>query len=237
MVMGRRRPQTMIIKRWPPHVKSVISTASRRPPPEDVRGSHDPHTTSTSPLAHSQVAGQVRRHRAEGNDYGPGPQRQDHCHARPARPRLHRQLTAMTSVSELTVASLWQQVQTGDDTVAVTERDALGSSALVAVWPPGSLGAACAAVDGALERVDRQASRFRDDSEISWVHRCGGGLFMLSDGLAEAVGVALTAARWTRGRTDPTVCDALVALATTVTSRPSTTGAATPPPRRSRLRD
>ena len=119
---------------------------------------------------------------------------------------------AMTPVSELTVASPWQQVQTGDDTVAVAEREALGTTARVAVWPPDSLGAARAAVDGVLERLDRQASRFRDDSEISWVHRCGGGLFMLSDGLAEAVGVALAAARWTRGRTDPTVCDALVAL-------------------------
>jgi thiamine biosynthesis lipoprotein len=118
----------------------------------------------------------------------------------------------MAPVSRLTVASPWRQVETGDDTVAVAERDALGTSARVAVWPPDSLGAACAAVDGVLERLDRQASRFRDDSEISWVHRCGGGLFMLSDGLAEAVGVALAAARWTRGRTDPTVCDALIAL-------------------------
>jgi thiamine biosynthesis lipoprotein len=35
---------------------------------------------------------------------------------------------------------------------------------------------------------------------------------MLSDGLAEAVGVALAAARWTGGRTDPTVGDALISL-------------------------
>ena len=37
-------------------------------------------------------------------------------------------------------------------------------------------------------------------------------MFMLSDGLAEAVGVALAAARWTGGRADPTVGDALISL-------------------------
>ena len=73
-------------------------------------------------------------------------------------------------------------------------------------------GAALAAVDRVLSALDRQASRFRPDSEISWIHRSDGGLFMLSDGLAEAVGVALAAARWTGGLVDPTVGDALVSL-------------------------
>jgi len=106
----------------------------------------------------------------------------------------------------------WQQVSTGDATVAVAERAALGTSARVAVWPPESLGGALAAVDGVLGALDRQASRFREDSEISWIHRSGGGLFMVSDGLAEAIGVALEAARWTGGLTDPTVGDALISL-------------------------
>ena len=60
--------------------------------------------------------------------------------------------------------------------------------------------------------LDRQASRFRSDSELSWLHRAGGGLFLLSDGLAEAVGVALAAARWTGGLADPTVGGALICL-------------------------
>jgi len=30
----------------------------------------------------------------------------------------------------------WRGVMTGDDTVAVSERDALGTTARVAVWPP-----------------------------------------------------------------------------------------------------
>jgi thiamine biosynthesis lipoprotein len=106
----------------------------------------------------------------------------------------------------------WRRVATGDDAVAVAERGALGTSARVVVWPPGNLGLACAAADDVLAGLDRQASRFRPDSELSWLHAAGGGTFLLSDGLAEAVGVALAAARWTGGLTDPTVGDALVSL-------------------------
>ena len=76
----------------------------------------------------------------------------------------------------------------------------------------GSLGAALGAVDSVLSALDRQASRFREDSEIAWIHRSGGGRFMLSNGFAEAVSVALEAARWTGGLADPTVGDALISL-------------------------
>jgi FAD:protein FMN transferase len=117
-----------------------------------------------------------------------------------------------TSPPKPASARPWQPVMTGDEAVAVAERDALGTSARVAVWPPCSLGAACAAVDDVLAALDRQASRFREDSEISWLHRAGGGLFLISDGLAEAIGVALAAARWTGGLTDPTVGQALLTL-------------------------
>ncbi len=106
----------------------------------------------------------------------------------------------------------WQPVMTGDDTVAVAERHALGTSARLAVWPPGTLAVACAATDDVLDALDQQASRFRPDSELSWLHRARGGLFLLSEGLAEAVGVALAAAHWTCGLVDPTVGDALIAL-------------------------
>jgi FAD:protein FMN transferase len=112
----------------------------------------------------------------------------------------------------LTCAASWHLVATGDNVVAVAERAALGTSARVAVWPPGSLSPACAAVDDVLAALDEQASRFREDSELSWLHAAGGKVFMLSDGLSEAVGVALAAARWTGGRTDPTVGDALISL-------------------------
>ena len=119
----------------------------------------------------------------------------------------------MTSgTAGLTRAAPWQRVPVGDDVVAVAERAALGTSARVVVWPPENLGAACAATDDVLAALDRQASRFRPDSELSWLNDAGGGLFMLGDGLAEAVGVALAAARWTGGLTDPTVGAALVSL-------------------------
>ena len=94
----------------------------------------------------------------------------------------------------------------------MAQREALGTTARLAVWPPEHAGAAMAAVDAVLAALDLQASRFRPDSEISWLHRSAGGLFMLSDGLAEAVRVALEAARWTGGLTDPTVGEALISL-------------------------
>ncbi|HEY6278512.1 MAG TPA: FAD:protein FMN transferase [Streptosporangiaceae bacterium] len=118
----------------------------------------------------------------------------------------------MTSVRERAAAAAWRHVHTGDRAVAVAQREALGTTARLAVWPPEHADAAMAAVDAVLAALDLQASRFRPDSEISWLHRSAGGLFMLSGGLAEAVRVALEAARWTGGLTDPTVGEALISL-------------------------
>jgi thiamine biosynthesis lipoprotein len=120
--------------------------------------------------------------------------------------------TTMPSAPERAAAAPWRRISTGDRTVAVAQREALGTTARLAVWPPERAGAAMAAVDAVLAALDLQASRFRPDSEISWLHRSAGGLFMLSDGLAEAVRVALEAARWTGGLTDPTVGEALISL-------------------------
>lgn len=117
-----------------------------------------------------------------------------------------------TSPCEPTVSGPWRRIRTGDDAVAVAERDGLGTNARVAVWPPESLDPARTAVDMVLDALDLQASRFRSDSEISRINGAGGGLFVLSDGLAQAVGVALAAARWTGGLTDPTVGAALIGL-------------------------
>ena len=121
-------------------------------------------------------------------------------------------MATVTGVSGPAAAASWRPVPTGEDAVAAAERAALGTSARVVVWPPGNLKAACAAADEVLGALDRQASRFRPDSELSAVHRAGGGLFLLSDGLAEAVGVALAAARWTGGLADPTVGGAVIGL-------------------------
>jgi len=100
----------------------------------------------------------------------------------------------------------------GNDQVAAAEIDALGTRVRIVVWPADRLKAATQAVTGELHRLDMQASRFREDSEISRLHARGGGLFLISDGLAEVIGVALAAARFTDGLVDPTVGEALVAL-------------------------
>jgi thiamine biosynthesis lipoprotein len=105
----------------------------------------------------------------------------------------------------------WCRVDAGA-AVAVAERGALGTNARVALWPPDGLIVALAVVDAELGRLDRQASRFRPDSEVSRIARSRHGAHPVSPGLAEAVRVALAAARWTGGLVDPTVGGALSAL-------------------------
>lgn len=120
-------------------------------------------------------------------------------------------MTTMTTASGRAAGPPWQRISTGDHAIAVAERPALGTSARIALWPPEQLRPACAAADEVLTALDAQASRFRADSEISWLHRRS-GVVLLSDGLAEAIGVALAAARWTGGRVDPTVGQAVISL-------------------------
>jgi thiamine biosynthesis lipoprotein len=118
----------------------------------------------------------------------------------------------MTTMTQQAAATVWRQVDTGDEAVAVAQCAAIGTTARIAIWPPENLGRAQDAVDAVLAALDLQASRFRPDSELSWIHGSGGGLFMLSDGLAEALGIALAAARWTGGLADPTVGTAIISL-------------------------
>jgi thiamine biosynthesis lipoprotein len=111
----------------------------------------------------------------------------------------------------------WCPVNTGATTVGVAERDALGTTARVVVWPPNWTGRALAAVDAELALLDEQASRFRHDSEISRLHNALGHTplranCIVSEGLAEAIAVALAAAEWTGGLVDPTVGGAVCSL-------------------------
>jgi thiamine biosynthesis lipoprotein len=122
----------------------------------------------------------------------------------------------------------WRLIDIGTAAVAVAERDALGSTARVAAWPPYRLPGVLIAVNEELALLDEQASRFRDDSEISLVQRCLAGAGpsgsagpgsmplrgsrVVSEGLAEAIAVALAAAEWTGGLVDPTVGTALAGL-------------------------
>ena len=107
---------------------------------------------------------------------------------------------------------VWTTARLADGLAAVADTKALGTSVRVAVWPPENLEEVVKAVGVEIRRLDLQASRFRPDSEISLVHASGGGVFLISQGLAEAIGVALAAARFTRGLVDPTVGEALQEL-------------------------
>jgi thiamine biosynthesis lipoprotein len=127
----------------------------------------------------------------------------------------------------------WKLIDVGTAAVTVAERDALGTTARVAAWPPYRLPGVLGAVDTELALLDEQASRFRDDSEISLAQRCFAaaararsararsaragetplkGSCIVSEGLAEAITVALAAAEWTGGLVDPTVGGALAGL-------------------------
>jgi FAD:protein FMN transferase len=106
----------------------------------------------------------------------------------------------------------WSRVGVGTPTVAVADRDALGTTARIVVWPPANLRALLNVVDDELAALDGQASRFRADSEISVLHAVGEGIHQVSDGLADAIRTALAAAAWTAGRCDPTVGGALIRI-------------------------
>ena len=86
---------------------------------------------------------------------------------------------------------------------------ALGTSAHLVVTAPDALAVARAAVDDVVDRVDRAASRFRDDSELTMLNRSQGRSTRVSPVLARALRVALDAAQWTDGLVDPTVGAAL----------------------------
>lgn len=89
--------------------------------------------------------------------------------------------------------------------LARTRRLALGTSIELVVHPPDGLEAAQAVVDAVLVQLDRAASRFSWDSELSRLNRAAGAPHRVGDLLAELILVALTAAKSTDGLVDPTV--------------------------------
>jgi thiamine biosynthesis lipoprotein len=123
----------------------------------------------------------------------------------------------MAAVRSWVIPPGWSPVDVGAATVNAAGRAALGTTARVVAWPPHHLARVLAAVDTELKLLDEQASRFREDSEISAVQRWADAAAprsscTVSEGLAEAIAIALAAARWTGGLVDPTVGGVLCAL-------------------------
>jgi thiamine biosynthesis lipoprotein len=87
---------------------------------------------------------------------------------------------------------------------------ALGTTASVHVTDPSALDDARAGVEDELAAIDLACSRFRDDSELTRVNEASGHPTPIGPLLAEAVEVALRAARLTGGMVDPTIGEALV---------------------------
>ncbi len=82
---------------------------------------------------------------------------------------------------------------------------ALGTVAELVVTDPDARVAGARLLHAELDRMDLLASRFRDDSELSRLHRAGGRQVRVSDELLETVVIALRAAEATGGAVDPTV--------------------------------
>jgi thiamine biosynthesis lipoprotein len=89
--------------------------------------------------------------------------------------------------------------------MATARWQALGTTAVVRVTRHRHLKQAMRILREELLRIDRAASNFRPDSELSRLLKTPGSAVVVSDDLARAVRVALTAANITDGLVDPTL--------------------------------
>ncbi|GAC1574643.1 MAG: FAD:protein FMN transferase [Candidatus Dormibacteria bacterium] len=89
---------------------------------------------------------------------------------------------------------------------------ALGTSVVVAVAHPDALRDARDAVAREIDALDGACSRFRADSALTRLNAAGGVPVMVTPLLAEAIRVALRAARLTDGDVDPTVGGSMEAI-------------------------
>jgi thiamine biosynthesis lipoprotein ApbE len=90
--------------------------------------------------------------------------------------------------------------------------NALGTFATLLITDPDALESAGELLAGELAAIDAACSRFRPDSELLRACSAGGRPVPVSPLFAEAIDVALTAARLTDGDVDPTCGRALAAL-------------------------
>jgi FAD:protein FMN transferase len=84
------------------------------------------------------------------------------------------------------------------------------TSVVLRLSNPRGLAGARIAVERELDAIDRACSRFRPDSEIARANTSAGRAVRVSPLLAEALALALRAARLTDGDVDPTVGSALI---------------------------
>jgi thiamine biosynthesis lipoprotein len=96
--------------------------------------------------------------------------------------------------------------------VACYRTRGIGTVAEVVVADPTQLIEAAQLLEGELALVDRLASRFRDDSEVTMVCQAGGDPVRVSPELFELLHVTLAMAEATDGALDPTVGRALCRL-------------------------
>ena len=89
--------------------------------------------------------------------------------------------------------------------IGVRTWTALGMQVEVLTRHPAALSAACGAVEAVLDQADAALSRFRDDSELSYVNANAGRTLRVSPFFGGALMVALRGARRTDGAVDPTV--------------------------------
>jgi thiamine biosynthesis lipoprotein ApbE len=94
----------------------------------------------------------------------------------------------------------------------VADWSALGTSARLVVTDPAALAVARSVVERQLAAIDLAASRFRPDSELSYLNLAAGDWVVVSPLFARALRVARDAAQWSDGLVDPTVGAALIEL-------------------------
>ena len=101
---------------------------------------------------------------------------------------------------------------TPEDRDASADWRALGTLVRLVVTEPRCLPEATAMLEADLAALDLACSRFRPDSELSGLRTAGGRPVRVSPLLAEAIAVALRAARLTDGDVDPTIGAAMSAI-------------------------
>ena len=80
-----------------------------------------------------------------------------------------------------------------------------GGFATVAVTDADAMSIVLEVVEETLAQIDRAASNYRDDSDLTKLNNAAGRPVMVTELLAAAITVALESAAWTSGAVDPTV--------------------------------